>query len=377
VATPLLAMEERGEKASSVKMTFKDNTEIELRLNGLLGIRGQIGFGSLQLSYPEMEEEKARELTNLAIKNGITLFDTAAAYGHESHSERLLGNILRDKEGVILSTKCGVDFMQNKYTQTPYEISESVKTSLNKLQRPKIDLLYLHRINPNATTEEFEATIRGLKQQVRSGFVSYVGLSEPTNDQLLSAIQIDPEIPISAVQSAYSIFTRRAEVNGVLDTCRNNNILFVSYTSVLRGLADTRLDEISDSDLEGLSSTELREKVFNIFSITPLSQTLGWFSEEYIHNNLKLGKQFIKEAKRLNVTPAQLGLVWLINNKVVPIPGTTNQNHILENIEATKIRLPPEEMRNLSVMFPYGAFKGTPNPQALATFDNDLSLEKP
>ena len=335
----------------------------------------RIGFGALQLSYPEMDIDTATALLEKAIAEGCTFFDTAAAYGLNRHNEQLLGQIIGSNSSVVISTKCGIDFVTGKYTQSPSEIEESVNISLKNLRRDYLDILYLHRIDPSASPEKFVETISCLKNLVVKGKVRYIGLSEPTQRQLLDAMEVEPKsIPISTVQCAYSLFTRRAEQNGVLDTCKQHGILFVSYTSVLRGLADSRLKAIKPDDVEHLPINELKERVFQLLNLNSMVQTVGWFDDKYIRENIRLSLRLISEAENHNVTPAQLVLMWSVENGILPIPATTNKLHLSENLAVLNMNIGKDLLKRLGDIFPCGAFGGIPNPQMLTTFNNDHLL---
>lgn len=197
--------------------------------------------------------------------------------------------------------------------QSPEEIQKFVEISLKNLRRKLLDILYLHRIDPSASAETYAQTIAAMKNLVLTGKVKHVDLSERTQDQLLAAIDVEPKsIPISAVQCAYSLFTRRVEERGVLKTGQENKILLVSYTSVLRGLADVRLNQITEGDVTNLLISELKDKVFGLLNIDHMPQSVGWFADEYIRENVRIAHKLINEAERLNVTPEQLVLAWSI-----------------------------------------------------------------
>lgn len=337
----------------------------------------KMGYGTLQLSYPEMNKTEAAALLTKAADNKLNFFATAAVYGAYRHNEKLLGDVFKERDDVILSTKCGIDFVTKKFTQTPAEINESIEISLKNLHKKQLDLVYLHRLDLNATEDEFKATIGALKNLVVAGKAKYVGLSEPTHEQLERAIAAEPRsVPIAAVECAYSIFTRRAEENQILDICKKNKILFVSYTSVLRGLASPKLKQLSAEDVQSLPIDELKKKFFALLDIDFVTQSVGWFQDEYIRDNIAQAQRFVHEAERLHVTPAQLSLAWSMAQGALPIPGMTNITQVDENAFATKLSLSQDDIKRLSDLFPYGSFKGIPNPVVLKEFNNDESLEK-
>lgn len=347
-----------------------------------------VGYGSLQLSFPEMPDEKAIPLIVAAYKGGVRFFDTAAAYGLERHNERLLGKALKEinslngEEPPIVATKCGVAFNRtNPYPQTPDEIQESVQQSLKNLGVQSLDLLYLHRINPKASQKEFSETVCSLKQLVKEGVVKYIGFSEPTEKQIRQFYQVSPyDIPLTSVELAYSLFSRRAELNGVWNVCKELGIGVVAYTSLVRGATNTKLQDITDLDFEELDNATLQSHVFELLGIHKESpeRSVGFFAHKYIRENVKLLIKFQKKATVLGVSPAQLALAWLQHREVVSIPGTTKLAHLKENIEAMSLDIPTEVLDKLTEEFKPGAFQGDPNPSAFSFIDNpDLNNPKP
>jgi aryl-alcohol dehydrogenase-like predicted oxidoreductase len=161
-----------------------------------------------------------------------------------------------------------------------------------------------------------------------------------------------------------------------METCRNNNIPFFSYTSVLKGLADVRLKQISDEEISDMPIDVFKNKVFSLLSMDSERQSLGWFDDEYIRRNISLAKQFVMKAEELKVKPAQLSLAWSVSKGVIPIPATTKKCHLLENMEAAKIALDVDTLTWLDNHFPYGVFQGIPSPKIFATFNNDTALEE-
>ena len=342
-----------------------------------------IGYGCLQLSYPdEVSNEDATRLIQQAYNQGVRVFDTAASYGRDRHNEKILGSALKeldivnDEEPFII-TKCGLCFgsCSLKFPQKPDEIYSSVTTSLEKLGLDTIDLLILHRIDNNASDLTYKKTIQAMKTLVLEKKVRFIGLSETSADRIREAHHTDPvNVPITAVESAYSIFTRRAEVNGVWDTCHELGIKLIAYTSVVRGAVDRRLQSLTSYDLNELSYEKLKEKVFNLLNISKRDvcrSCVGFFDEQYIRNNIKQVLELQRLADELKITPSQLSLAWLQHRGVIAIPGTKNAAHLKENADVLQMQLPDEALNTLSERFPLGCFKGDPNPAMFRTRDDE------
>lgn len=348
--------------------------------------KGRMGFGCLQLSYAPISRPDKIRIIQKAYSGGATLFDTAAAYGHDRDNEKLLGEALKDidRAGVTIVTKCGIDFSTMTYALAPEQIRASVELSLKNLGASQLDLFYLHRLDPGASKEEFEQAVRTVKMLVKEGKVKQIGLSEPTADQIIEAHRLSPEdIPISSVESAYSIATRRAEQNGVLHTCRQLGIEFVAYTPVVRGLTDIRLQQISEDEIEASDPAVLRARVFAVLDIEDevVRRSLGFYSVGFldecnIKNNVRMILAFQKKAVSLNCSPTQLALAWLQHRGVTPIPATTNIVHLEENLGAQFLTLSEEALDEFDRAFPAGSFIGNPNPAVLDRFDNPALEQK-
>jgi len=336
-----------------------------------------IGFGFLQLSYPtKVDDEKAKELLKLFLEKGGHFIDTAAVYGENRHNEKLLGKCLQSlgRQNFVIATKCGIDFDTMSYTQSPKAIRDSLEESLKSLAVDSVDVLYLHRIDPDASQDQLAATIRTMKELVKEGRVKRIGLSEPSAEQIRFCHGVEPrDVPISTVESAYSIAARRVEDNGVLDTCKELGILFVAYTPVVRGMVDERLQKITASDFKILSDSEFQKRVFELLNITSKNDSrrdVGWFLEKNIKHNVGKILAFHNEAKRIGCSPSQLALAWLAKKKgVMSIPATTNPSHLSENMASLGVELSPQDIETLDKLFSPGTFLGNPNPLSLSKFD--------
>lgn len=337
-----------------------------------------MAFGCMQLTLPNGPTEKtAKNLIDEAIEMRINTFITAAGYGAQRSNEKLLGNVLHEcpRETIFIGTKGGISFASKSYCQSPEEIRQSVEESLKNLQVEFLDLFTLHRIDKNASPENFAATIAAMKALVKEGKVKAIGLSEPTAAQIHFAQSVEPqEIRITVIESSYSIATRRAEYNGVLDACEQYDMFFMAYTSLLRGFINPSLQKISQEECENLSAEELQKRVFGLIHLSEMQKTIPMFSLENIRDNLKASLAFQKIAKELNCTPSQLSLAWLRhkNARIIPLPGTSSVEHLRENVEAMNIHIPKEIFDKISAL----EFKGNPNPPVLGVFDNDEALEK-
>jgi aryl-alcohol dehydrogenase-like predicted oxidoreductase len=273
--------------------------------------------------------DEGAELIRAAFERGVTLFDTAEAYGPFTNEE-LLGNAVKDfRDEVVIATKFGFginpDGSRYGVDSRPEHIREVVDAMLKRLQVETIDLLYQHRVDPKVPIEDVAGTI---KQLVADGKVKQYGLSEASAATIRRAHRIHP---LAAVQSEYSLWTRDVEQNGVLDTCEELGLGFVPWSPLGAGFLTGKID------------TKTQIKASDYRSASPR------FTPEAVAHNLGLVERVKAVAERKQATPAQVALAWLLAQKpwIVPIPGTTKLNRLEENLGAASLQLSAEDLREL------------------------------
>ena len=205
-----------------------------------LGNRGPevsaLGYGCMGLDAnygPPTARPEGIRIIRAAVEGGVTLFDTAEAYGPFANEE-LVGQALTPfREQVVIATKFGFginpDGSRYGLDSRPAHIGEVVDASRKRLRVEKIDLLYQHRVDPNVPIEDVAGTVKELIQQ---GKVKHFGLSEASAQTIRRAHAVQP---LTAVQSEYSLWTRDPEHNGVLATCESS--ASDSFLSVLSARA--------------------------------------------------------------------------------------------------------------------------------------------
>ncbi|MCR6499830.1 aldo/keto reductase [Shinella sp. CPCC 101442] len=305
-------------------------------------------------SRPEMIN-----IIRTAHDRGVTFFDTAEAYGpHEC--ERILGEAIapfRDK--VVITSKFGwnIDLETGErrpgLISRPERIKQAVEGMLKRLRTDRIDLLYQHRVDPEVPIEDVAGAVKDLMEQ---GKVLHWGLSEMGLKTLRRA---HAALPVSAVQSEYSMLWRGPE-DQVLSVCEELGIGFVSWSPLgvgfLTGAIDART-RFAEGDIRGIETR---------------------FSPENLPANLALVKLLGDWAERKQATRAQIALAWLMAQKswIVPIPGTTQMAHMLENIGAAAIGFTPEEAGELNMAVAAIAVRGQRLPDAVLAFSNVEAPEK-
>lgn len=278
-----------------------------------------VGLGCMNISsgYAAINDADGEKLLSSAVDHGYNFFDTATMYG-SGHSEIMVGKALKPvRQNVVIASKCGLD--KNGIDGTPETLSAQCNASLEKLGTDVIDLYYLHRVDPNVPIAE---SVGALQRLVDAGKIRAIGLSEVCSENLQLALA---EAPIAALQSEYSLWSRTPEF-GVLDICDKNQVAFVPFSPLGRGFLAGSAGELST-----LGEKDLRRLIAH-----PRFE-----GDNYAANNKQLDQ--LKEiAKAQNCSPGQLALAWLLaqrNQTMVPIPGTTKIDHMIENAEAANLTL--------------------------------------
>ena len=277
-------------------------------------------------SRPEMVN-----IIRAAYERGVTFFDTAEAYGpHEC--ERILGEAITPfRNKVVITSKFGwnIDLQTGArgpgLISRPAHIKLAVEGMLKRLRTDRIDLLYQHRVDPQVPIEDVAGAIKDLKAQ---GKVLHWGLSEMGLQTLRRA---HAELPITAVQSEYSMLWRGPEKE-VLPLCQELGIGFVPWSPLGVGFLTGAIDQ----------NTRFAEG--DIRRIEPR------FSPETRANNLALVRLVKTWAERKNTTPARIAMAWLLAQKpwIVPIPGTTQMAHMVDNIGAAEVTFSADELQALN-----------------------------
>lgn len=265
----------------------------------------RLGYGTMRLvgegAWGEpAKPAEARRVLRRAVELGITLIDTADAYGPEI-AERLIAEALFPyPPGLVIATKGGITRQgpaKTEYVGRAGYLIQCVEMSLRRLRLERIDLYQLHRIDPRTPLEESLGALKNLQSQ---GKIRHIGLSEVTPAQIEEAQKI---VPIVTVQNRYSLADRRHEET--LAWCAQHNIGFMPWYPMAAGKL-----------LKPESS---------------FAQTMAQL------------------AARHNATVAQVSLAWLLHRSPVmlPIPGTSSVTHLEENIAATGLSLSAHEMVEL------------------------------
>ncbi|CAL1702796.1 unnamed protein product [Somion occarium] len=291
-----------------------------------------IGFGGMRLSiqvYGQFPPDEERlKLLDAVYENGCLNWDTADVYGD---SEELFGRWFKrtgKRNEIFLATKFGLRMQGGRLVNgDPEYVKEAFEKSLKRLGVDHIDLYYLHRPDP---TVPIEKTVAAMAEFVKQGKVKYLGLSECSANTLRRAHAVHP---ISAVQTEYSPFMLDIEDEkiGLLKTAKELGISIVAYSPLGRGMLTGRYkgpEDFEEGDWRG---------------------TIPRYSKENFPNILKLVDGLKKIGERHNATAGQVALAWLLaqDEKIIPIPGTTKEKYLKENLGALNVELTPAEIQEV------------------------------
>lgn len=292
-----------------------------------------LGYGAMGLGAvygPAANRQEAIALLRAAVDRGVTLIDTAQAYGPFTNEE-IVGEALAPvRDQVVIATKFGFDFDSGDEAMggtdsRPETIRRTTEASLKRLDVETIDLLYQHRVDPNVPIEDVAGTV---KELIAEGKVRHFGLSEASARTIARAHAVQA---VTAVQSEYSLWTRDPEQHGVLATCEELGIGFVPFSPLGAGFLAGKIDATTTLD-----ASDFRR-----------------YSPRYTDNARAANMAMVDLLKRVAVekqaTPAQIALAWLLAQKpwIVPIPGTTKLHRLEENLGAVNVELTRDDLRNI------------------------------
>ena len=300
---------------------------METRRLGSTGLAvGAMGLGCMTMSHgytrpEEIDEPEAIATIHRALDRGVTLLDTAEAYG-PFINELLVGKAIRGRrDQVAVATKFG---LHGGVDGSPANARRACEASLRRLGVEAIDLFYLHRKDPEVPIEETVGAMAGL---VEAGKVRWLGLSEVGPETLRRAHAVHP---IAALQSEYSLFERGIEAR-ILPTLRSLGIGLVPFGPLGRGFLAGGFKDASE-----LPDGDFRRNVPR-------------FQAENARANARILEVVRAVADRHRAAPAQVALAWALaqGDDVVPIPGTRLRHELDQNLDAVDLRLTAGDMADL------------------------------
>lgn len=291
-----------------------------------------VGFGCMGLVgwYGTRDDAEARATLAAAVEAGVTHFDTAASY-QLGENEKFVGQSLAPwRQQLFIASKCGLSrspaggaLVDNR----PETIRQSCEASLARLGTDYLDLFYLHRIDKTVPIEE---STGALAELVRAGKIRHAGLSECSVSTLRRACAV---LPISAVQSEYSIWSRDPE-DGMLAACEELGVTFVAYSPLGRGFLAGNFASTGDLPENDHRRSNPR------------------FQQEVAAHNARLVASIREIATAQGATAAQVAIAWVLSRspRVVAIPGMKTRAHLQENLGATRVELDAADVQRLDAL---------------------------
>lgn len=326
-STGLFSFTGKGNKTSNhPDISYSDKKKRKI---GSLEVSA-IGLGCMNMAgiyNPPQDKGEMVKVIRKAYENGVDFFDTAEVYG-PFYSEEIVGEAIAPfRKKINIASKFGFSYNGNNVTgrnSRPEHIRSAVEGMLKRLRIETIDLLYLHRMDPNVPIEDIAGTVKDL---IKEGKTRNFGLSEVSPETIRKAHAVQP---VAALQSEYSMLERVMEQD-MLPLCEELGIAFVPWGPLCRGMLTGRFDE-----------NYIPEKEYRRAGVP-------YFTPEALKANLKVTNLAKEWAAKKNATPAQIALAWLTAQKpfIVPIPGTTNPNHLMENIGGLNVEFTNTELKEL------------------------------
>lgn len=318
-----------------------------------------IGLGCMNICHAygaPVSERQAERVLLAALDAGVTHFDTAALYGFGA-SETLVGKYLaKHRARFTLASKCGMQGVPNEQgvkvrviDGRPATIKATCEDALRRLQTDVIDLYYLHRWNKAVPIED---SVGALADLVREGKIRSIGLSEVSASTLRKAHAVHP---IAALQTEYSLWSRNPEI-AVLQACRELGVSFVAFSPVARGFLCGPMD-------------------VNAFDAKDIRRSMPRFAPENYAKNLALLPAYNAIAAEVGCTPSQLAIAWLLHqgDDILPIPGTTSVEHLMDDIGAADVKLSADVIARLNALINQHTVHGDRyNAQANSEVDTEV-----
>lgn len=275
-------------------------TDDSFRIGGDLPVR-RLGFGAMRLPAERGPgRESSLAVARRAVELGVTLIDTAHMYGGGANEELLAEALHPYADGLLITTKVGIARSgpedEWRLDGRPHVLRDQVDNGLRRLRVERLELLQLHRLDPDVPLADQLGALRDLQTE---GKVGRIGLSEVTVTELAQARET---VDVVSVQNRYSLVDREHEP--VLAACEAAGIAFLPWRPVAGAVTDAATAEID------------------------------------------------AVAAELGATPAQVKLAWLLEHSpvILPIPGTASMAHLEENVAASAFRLSPELRGRLDVL---------------------------
>ncbi|MCG9699134.1 aldo/keto reductase [Vibrio natriegens] len=307
-----------------------------------------VGLGCMNLSHAygtPPDEKQSIHLLNHALDLGYNHLDTATLYGGGANEKLVAKAVGHRRDEYVLASKCGMFINEEgkkEINGSPEALRKNIENSLQRLNTDVIDLYYLHRWDKTVPIEE---SVGELSRLVEEGKIREIGLSEVSAATITKAAQVHP---IAAVQSEYSLWTRNPEIK-VLETCKALGTAFVAFSPLGRGILTGKIDSPTN------------------FTPKDIRRNMPRFdSEHFAHNQHLVTKlaQLIEQESDTELSKASLASIvlrWVLDqhDHIHVIPGTTNIDHLTENVSATSVSLSSDLLEKMGQLINNDNVSGT------------------
>lgn len=258
-------------------------------------------------------EEQLSAVYDTALKNGLTLFDTAPVYGGGS-SEKIVGNLIKNNPDVIISTK----FAPSK-SDTPESVGKSLTKSLSRLNRDYADVMWLH------TPDNIEVNMNAMALLAKAGKIKNIGISNANINEIKLAQKVlaGQGLQLYGVQNHYSLLYRFSEKTGLLDYCNENNITFYAYMILEQG-ALTGAKKLPALSRRGMAFTKSR-----IEKLSVLTDKMSELAQKY------------------NTDIAGIAVAHARFKEMTPIIGVTDAKHTESLAKSLNVNISDDEAKIL------------------------------
>ena len=330
---------------------------MESRTLGRNGLEvAAIGLGCMGMSFAygtadERDDTESIATIHRAIELGVTLFDTAEAYGPYANEELLARALAGQRDRAVIATKFGFKFDDKGAIagtdSSPTHIRDAVEGSLRRLKTDRIDLLYQHRVDPSVPIEDVVGAMATL---VGEGKVRFLGLSEAGEQTIRRAHAVHP---IAALQSEYSLWERNLEPQ-IIPLLRELGIGLIPFAPLGRGFltgAVKRAEEYPEGDYRRGDPR---------------------YQGDNFDANVRAASAVRELASGKGATPGQVALAWLLHKgtDIVLIPGTKRRRYLEENVGGAEVSLSAKDMAALeAALSPEHVSGPRYNPKQMAMVD--------